>query len=532
MRAMSDADLIWRSALEIRDLVRKKDVSPVEVTEAALARLETVDPVLNAFCLVAADAARAAAREAEIAVVKGEPLGALHGVPVSIKDVLATRGLTTTGGSRLFAAHVPEQDAIPVARLRAAGAVILGKTNTSEFGHKAVTENPLFGVTRNPWNPALTPGGSSGGAAAAVATGVGPLALGSDGGGSVRIPASFCGLYGFKPSWGRVPHAGGFPGWAHVSHVGPLARTVRDAALALDVLAGGDDRDRRSLPREPGAYLEACDADVRGLHAAWTPDLGYAALDPRVRALCEDAAAEFEALGCHVEVVSPGWENPEDCFGTLIAAQFHAAWSERLPAAEALLDPTLVKLIRRGAAITAPEYIRAVERIDAYWSEVRAFPRGVVGAPARGRAAAGPDARQAHPPRRRDHGARVHPRGRAHRRLLERGPRVPRALRPPADADGGGAPVRRGRATAARGRGRAGLRARLDAVHVSLQPHGAARRERPRRRHGRGAAGRPADRGPPARRRHGAGRLGGVRGGPPMERPPSDALSPPPGRRA
>jgi len=373
MRAMSDADLIWRSALEIRDLVRKKDVSPVEVTEAALARLETVDPVLNAFCLVAADAARAAAREAEIAVVKGEPLGALHGVPVSIKDVLATRGLTTTGGSRLFAAHVPEQDAIPVARLRAAGAVILGKTNTSEFGHKAVTENPLFGVTRNPWNPALTPGGSSGGAAAAVATGVGPLALGSDGGGSVRIPASFCGLYGFKPSWGRVPHAGGFPGWAHVSHVGPLARTVRDAALALDVLAGGDDRDRRSLPREPGAYLEACDADVRGLHAAWTPDLGYAALDPRVRALCEDAAAEFEALGCHVEVVSPGWENPEDCFGTLIAAQFHAAWSERLPAAEALLDPTLVKLIRRGAAITAPEYIRAVERIDAYWSEVRAF---------------------------------------------------------------------------------------------------------------------------------------------------------------
>jgi len=373
MRAMSDADLIWRSALEIRDLVRKKDVSPVEVTEAALARLETVDPVLNAFCLVAADAARAAAREAEIAVVKGEPLGALHGVPVSIKDVLATRGLTTTGGSRLFAAHVPEQDAIPVARLRAAGAVILGKTNTSEFGHKAVTENPLFGVTRNPWNPALTPGGSSGGAAAAVATGVGPLALGSDGGGSVRIPASFCGLYGFKPSWGRVPHAGGFPGWAHVSHVGPLARTVRDAALALDVLAGGDDRDRRSLPREPGAYLEACDADVRGLHAAWTPDLGYAALDPRVRALCEDAAAEFEALGCHVEVVSPGWENPEDCFGTLIAAQFHAAWSERLPEAEPLLDPTLVKLIRRGAAITAPEYIRAVERIDAYWSEVRAF---------------------------------------------------------------------------------------------------------------------------------------------------------------
>ena len=373
MRAMSDAELIWRSALELRDLVRKKDVSPVEVTDAVLARLEAVDPALNAFCLVAADAARAAAREAEIAVVKGEPLGALHGVPLSIKDLLATRGLTTTGGSRLFAEHVPAEDAIPVARLRAAGAVILGKTNTSEFGHKAVTENPLFGVTRNPWDPALTPGGSSGGGAAAVASGVGPLALGSDGGGSVRIPASFCGIYGFKPSYGRVPYAGGFPGWAHVSHVGPLARSVRDAALMLDVLAGADDRDRHSLPREAGSYLEACDADVRGLHVAWTPDLGYAAVDPRVRVACESAAAAFEALGCHVEVVSPGWENPEDFFSTLIAAQLHAAWAERLPEAEPLMDPTLVKLIRRGAPITASAYIRAVERIDAYWEEVRVF---------------------------------------------------------------------------------------------------------------------------------------------------------------
>ncbi|OGL19086.1 MAG: hypothetical protein A3F92_02045 [Candidatus Rokubacteria bacterium RIFCSPLOWO2_12_FULL_71_22] len=367
------ADLIWRSALELRDLVRKKDVSPVEVTETVLARLEATDPVLNAFCLVAADTARAAAREAEIAVVKGEPLGPLHGVPVSVKDVLATRGLATTGGSRLFADHVPDEDAIPVARAKAAGAVLLGKTTTSEFGHKAVTESPLFGVTRNPWDPALTPGGSSGGAAAAVASGIGPLALGSDGGGSVRIPAAFCGVYGLKPSFGRVPHAGGFPGWAHVSHVGPLARTVRDAAVLLDVLAGADDRDRRSLPREAGSYLEACDGDVRGLHVAWTPDLGYARVDPRVRAVCESAAVEFETLGCHVEVVSPGWENPEEIFGTLIAAQFHAAWSERLAEDEALMDPTLVKFIRRGAAVTAPDYVRALERVDGYWSEVRAF---------------------------------------------------------------------------------------------------------------------------------------------------------------
>src|SRR5213083_1644362 len=240
--------LIWQSALEISGLVRAKKLSPIEVTDAVLSRIDAVNPTLNAFCVVAAEQARAAAREAEIAVTKGEPLGPLHGVPVSIKDVLFTRGLTTTGGSRLFADHVPDEDAIAVARLKAAGAVLLGKTNTSEFGHKAVTENPLFGVTRNPWNPALTPGGSSGGAAAAVASGCGPLALATDDGGSIRIPASFSGTYGLKPSFGRVPRGAGFPGLETLSHTGPITRTVRDAALVLDALAGPDDRDRHSLP--------------------------------------------------------------------------------------------------------------------------------------------------------------------------------------------------------------------------------------------------------------------------------------------
>jgi len=229
-------------------------------------------------------------------------------------------------------------------------------------------------VTRSPWNPALTPGGSSGGAAVAVASGCGPLALGTDGGGSIRIPAAFCGVYGFKPSYGRVPEGRGFPGgFAGVSHVGPITRTVRDAALVLDVIAGGDDRDRHSLPREAGSYLEACDGRVKGLNVAWTPDLGYARVDPRVVELAGAAAAEFESLGCHVEVVNPGWEDPEEFFGTMIAAQFYAAWSDRLPEAEALMDPTLVKFIRRGGAVTAREYIRARERADAYWREVHAF---------------------------------------------------------------------------------------------------------------------------------------------------------------
>src|SRR2546430_3101798 len=221
--------LIWQSAIEISGLVRAKKLSPVEIADAVLSRIDAINPILNAFCRVAADRARAAAREAEIAVTKGEPLGPLHGVPVSIKDVLFTRGLPTTGGSRLFADHVPDEDAIAVARLKAAGAIVIGKTNTSEFGHKAVTENPLFGVTKNPWNPALTPGGSSGGAAVAVASGCGPVALGTDGGGSIRLPAAFCGAYGFQPSYGRGPGRGGFPsGFAHLSHLRPLTRAVPD----------------------------------------------------------------------------------------------------------------------------------------------------------------------------------------------------------------------------------------------------------------------------------------------------------------
>src|SRR2546422_9361542 len=202
--------LTWRAALEVADLVRQRRVKPIEVLAAVLARLEAVNPTLNAFCLVAADSARVAAREAEIAVMKGEPLGALHGVPLSVKDVLLTRGLTTTGGSRLFEDFVPEEDALSVGRLKAAGAVLFGKTNTSEFSHKALTENPLFGVTRNPWDPALTPGGSSGGAAAAGASGVGPAALGTDAGGSSRTPAAFCGVYGFEPSLGAGACRGAF----------------------------------------------------------------------------------------------------------------------------------------------------------------------------------------------------------------------------------------------------------------------------------------------------------------------------------
>ena len=370
---MSYDEVIWASALDLATRIRTKDVSPVDVMETVLARIDAVNPRVNAFGALAADQARAAARDAEVAVMKGEPLGPLHGVPVSIKDMIFTRGLRTTGGSRLLADLVPEHDSVAVARLKVAGAIVIGKTTTSELGHKAITSSPLFGITRNPWDLSRTPGGSSGGAAAAVASGMGPLALGGDGGGSIRIPASFCGLVGFKPSYGRVPEYPSFPGWDNFGHLGPLARTVRDAAALLDAIAGGDDRDPVSLPREPGSYVEACDKDVRGLHVAWSADLGYARVDPVVQALCENAAAEFENLGCHVEVVNPLWENLEEPFTTMLSSQLHAAWGDQVAEHEAEVDPSFAKFLQRGARVTTREYLRARTRVQEFWQEALAF---------------------------------------------------------------------------------------------------------------------------------------------------------------
>ncbi|MBI2528062.1 MAG: amidase [Candidatus Rokubacteria bacterium] len=371
---MAGADLAWRSAVELAGLIRDREVSPVEVTDAILARIAELGPLLNAFCTVAEEEARDAALAAEVAVLSGEPLPPLHGVPVSVKDLIFTRRIRTTGGSRLFVEHYPEEDAVSVERLRAAGAVIIGKTATPEFGHKGMTDSPLFGITRNPWNLEMTPGGSSGGAAAAVAAGLGPFALGTDGGGSIRIPASFCGIYGLKPSFGRVPSGPGFPGWETFSHTGPMARTVRDAALMLDALAGPDDRDRHSLPADAGGlFLAACDAGIAGLSVAWAPDLGRALVDPEVAALCERAAVEFESLGCHVEAVVPTWEDPEEIFRVMAAAETFAAWGGRLADAERELDRTLVAFLRFGQTVTAAQYLEAARRRRELWGEVQRF---------------------------------------------------------------------------------------------------------------------------------------------------------------
>ena len=370
---MAIPDLPWRSAQELAALIRGKQISPVEVVDALLARIERVNPRLNCYATVTADEARDAAMAAEVAVETGESLGPLHGVPLSIKDLVFTRHVLTTGGSRLFADHMPEEDSVCAERLKGAGAIILGKTTTSEFGHKAVTDSPLFGVTRNPWDPALTPGGSSGGAGAAVAAGLGPLAIGTDGGGSIRIPASFCGIYGLKPSFGRVPQFPGFPGWETFSHTGPMARTVRDAALMLDVIAGPDDRDRHSLPAAGRSFLAACDNGIAGLSVAWSPDLGYARVDPEVADLCAAAAERFESFGGHVEVVSPYWDDPEEMFRITAGAEMWSAWGDRIESDGERMDRSLRAFVKFGAGVTAAQYLGALGRRSDFWTEVQRF---------------------------------------------------------------------------------------------------------------------------------------------------------------
>lgn len=340
-----DQSLIDKSAVELRSLIARKEVSPVEVVEASLARLHEVEPKLNAFVTVTDDVALQAARAAERAVIAGDKLGTLHGLPVSVKDLIAMRDVRWTFGSKIMANNIAVIDAPSVERLRAAGACIVGKTTTSEFGCKPVGDSPLTGLTRNPWDTSKTPGGSSAGAAASVAAGITPFALGTDGGGSIRIPACFTGLFGIKAQFGRVPFHP-VSATPTLAHVGPLARTVRDAALLLAAIAGHDPRDPFSVAAPVPDFLSACDTPVQGLRIAWSPTFGYAKPDPQVLALCEVAINVFETLGCRVELVERVLDvDPCD----LWMAEFYAGVGTRLREALAtqphMLDPAVVEAL-------------------------------------------------------------------------------------------------------------------------------------------------------------------------------------------
>lgn len=356
---MDALELCYLPAVELGLAIRAKQVSPVEVVDAVLARIERLNPTLNAYCTVTAAAARAAAKEAEAAIMRGDTLGTLHGIPVSIKDLVATKGVRTTHGSKLYEQFIPEDDAPVVERLKRAGAIILGKTNTPEFGHKAITDNRVFGLSRNPWSLEHTPGGSSGGAAAAVATGLGPLAVGTDAGGSVRIPSSCCGIFGLKPTLGLVPYAPLFGGLETLSHTGPMTRAVRDAALMLNAMAGADPRDLSSLPAVEMDYLAWIDRGIQGLRVAWSPDWGYAAVDPQIRQIAAAAATRFAELGCHVEEAHPGFSDPAETYQILTTASRAARVADQWPAERDRFEPSLVAQIEAGMRWSAVDFVRA-----------------------------------------------------------------------------------------------------------------------------------------------------------------------------
>jgi len=370
---MTDDRLCWLPATELAALIRKKKVSPVEVVGAVLERIERINPRLNAFVTLTDEQARRDAKAAERALVKkGATLGPLHGVPFSVKDLVITKGVRTTFGTPLYRDNVPTEDAPMVERLKRAGAIMLGKTNTPTFGWIGATHNLLFGITRNPWNLERTPGGSSGGASAAAAAGLGPLHVGTDGGGSIRIPASCAGIYGLKPSFGRIPTYPASGAWS-LSHIGPMTRTVADAALMMQVCAGPDERDQTSLPAASVDYVKALRGSVNGLRVAYSDDLGFVeALDPQVRAVCAKAAKAFGELGCRVEAVSPRWPSPRDCWGEIFCGGIATRMAPYVDRREAI-EPGLYRIIETTLRNPPTKYVQAWFDRLAWWQHPRAF---------------------------------------------------------------------------------------------------------------------------------------------------------------
>ncbi len=369
---MSASELAALSAVELVAGYRARRFSPVEVVDAVLARIERLHSRLNAFCVVTADQARREAKAAEQALHRGEALGPLHGVPLSVKDMVITKGIRTTFGSAIYADHVPDEDAPMVEHLRGAGCIVTGKTTTPEFGYKGATHGPLLGVSRNPWKLDRTPGGSSGGAAAAAAAGLGPLHTGGDGGGSIRIPGSFCGVYGLKPSYGLVP---AYPASSvgTLAHLGPITWTVRDAALMLSAMARPDDRDPTCLPGPFPDFVAACDAGVRGRRVAWSPTLGYARLDPEVARLTAAAARRFEELGCHVEEVPRVSDDPYPCWAVLFNVGLAGRLAPYLQEHRGRMSPSLVPILEEARALTGVDVARAMAERAAFTEAVRRF---------------------------------------------------------------------------------------------------------------------------------------------------------------
>jgi len=362
------------SAAELSGGFRRHELSPVDAIESCLVRIGALDAKINAFCFIDADYAREAAQESERRWMENAPLSPLDGVPIAVKDLLLTRGWPTRRGSLTVDAKGPwTHDAPAVARLREAGAILIGKTTTPEFGWKGTTDSRLTGITRNPWNPERTPGGSSGGSGAALAARFAPLALGTDGGGSIRIPACFCGVFGLKPSFGRVP-AWPLSPFGTLAHVGPMSRTVRDSALLLNVIAGADARDWHAMPPDTRDHASGLDCGIRGKRIAFSPRLGHVRrISPEIETAVKSAARLLAQLGAIVEETDPPGGDMALVFRTLWWAG--AAFLLRDMPAEKReqLDPGLRDVADSGAAIPLAEYLSAAAARGAYGSTLRQF---------------------------------------------------------------------------------------------------------------------------------------------------------------
>jgi aspartyl-tRNA(Asn)/glutamyl-tRNA(Gln) amidotransferase subunit A len=371
---MSASEPHEMTAAELSRAFHDGDLSPVEVAQGLLARIEALDSEINAFCLIDADTTLAQAEASEARWQEGDPLSPLDGVPVAVKDLLVTKGWPTRRGSLTIDPKGPwEEDAPTVARLKEAGAVLIGKTTTPEYGWKGSTDSPLTGITRNPWNRNKTPGGSSGGSSAALAARFVPLALGTDGGGSIRIPASFTNTYGLKPSFGRVPAYPLSP-FGTVAHVGPMSRTVRDSAMLMNVIAKPDARDWHSLPYDPTDYAAELDAGLRGKRIAFSPRLGWVKkIVPEVEALVAAAVKRFTDMGAHVELVDPPGGDPGDVFQKLWWSGAGFALGDLPEEKKSKLDPGLRKMVEEGVKIDKKAYLIANAARGTYGSKMRVF---------------------------------------------------------------------------------------------------------------------------------------------------------------
>jgi Asp-tRNA(Asn)/Glu-tRNA(Gln) amidotransferase A subunit family amidase len=373
---MDATALCFTPATELAKAIRARQLSPVEIIDTVLARIEVLNPHLNAFLAVDAERARAGARQAEAAVMRGETLGLLHGLPVSIKDLEPSAGLRCTYGSKFFEHHIADVDGIVTERVKAAGGIVIGKTNTPHYGHKDMCDNLLGPPCRNPWKLERTSGGSSGGAAAAIATGLAPLAHGSDGAGSIRIPSALCGVFGHKPSFGRVPNWPNPDIWAARSHNGPITRTVADAALMLQAMAGPDPRDPTSIDNAPDDYVAAVAQPfeaLRGLRVAWSVDFGYAAVDPEVRRLTTAAAERFSDFGCHVDAVHPSWDDPREAAAVAWYVSYATRNAERYKQQPAWFEPSFAEMIEAGLRLSAVQHGLALLGRTTFYEQARHF---------------------------------------------------------------------------------------------------------------------------------------------------------------